>query len=357
MTPEHVPHPEPVLEPRRGSAGFTLVELLISLAVTAVLILGVLATFDFSARMNRVQMNVADMQQSMRIAQTEMVKLGRMAGRGGLLGTFAVQLTNNVGSSKYLVDGQASTEILEGTDVVTLRGVFESPLYQVDYLDPSMLDGPKPDGTGEVTILDHAAGVPQNLDLLEELAKAGETILLTTPDDKYHVVKVTSTSREDDVKGTFDGIHVRFESYPSNGTLGGILASDLKKVYSVGILEEQRFYVRKSGNGDSPKLARARMQPGTNLPYEADVKNAILDIADDIMDLQAVRGTGAAGSPELRLSTLARTNRRDPGKYLAPLLPALIEDHAYPTAHPFNSDSQRRFRWRLVRTDLDLRNL
>src|SRR6185436_4237235 len=121
--------PQPSLripKPRRGSAGFTLVELLVSLAVTAVLILGVLATFDFSSRMNRVQMNVADMQQSLRIAQSEMVKVGRMAGRGGLPANFAVQLTNNVASGTKLITTEASTEVLEGTDVLTLRGVFDS---------------------------------------------------------------------------------------------------------------------------------------------------------------------------------------------------------------------------------------
>jgi len=352
--------PQPSLripKPRRGSAGFTLVELLVSLAVTAVLILGVLATFDFSSRMNRVQMNVADMQQSLRIAQSEMVKVGRMAGRGGLPANFAVQLTNNVASGTKLITTEASTEVLEGTDVLTLRGVFDSPLYQIEYLDPSMWVTPDAGGNGEVIVLDHAAGVPQDLDALAAVAKAGETLLLVTPFDTYTVVKVRSTTEEDDVKGTFDGLHVLFESYPSNAALGGLPTAGVPAVAYVGVLEEYRYYVRKSGNGESPKLSRARMQPGSNLAYENKVENATLDIADDIMDLQAVRGTGLAGAPELRLSTLARTNRRDPGKYLAPLLPATIEDHAYPTNHPFNSDSQRRFRWRLVRTDLDLRNI
>ena len=85
---------------RRADAGFTLIELLVSLAVTAVLILGVLATFDFSARMNKVQLNVADMQQSLRIAQNEVVKLSRMTGRGSLPTNIAVQVTNNLAKGR-----------------------------------------------------------------------------------------------------------------------------------------------------------------------------------------------------------------------------------------------------------------
>ena len=99
------------------------------------------------------------------------------------------------------------------------------------------------------------------------------------------------------------------------------------------------------------------MEPGSNLPYEGNLSNATLDLADNILDLQAVLGFGVVGAPELRVTTLARTDRRDPGKYLAPLLPAQIEDHAYPVSHAFNADDQRRFRWRLMRTDVDLRNL
>ena len=131
------------IHPTRREAGFTLVELLVSLAVTAVLILGVLATFDFSARMNRVQLNVADMQQSLRIAQNEIVKLARMAGRGTLPANIAIQVTNNVPANTKLVNSQATTAVLEGTDVLTLRGVFNSSLYQIDYLNPAVLGRPR----------------------------------------------------------------------------------------------------------------------------------------------------------------------------------------------------------------------
>lgn len=341
-------------------AGFTLIELLVSLAVTAVLILGVLATFDLSSRVNRVQMSVADLQQSMRIAQNEVVKLTRMAGRGGgLPASQAVLLTNNVSSGTKLVSTVAESEILEGTDVVRVRGVISGSVYQVEYLDGNVFK--KPDGVGNggsVVVLEKAAGVPQNLADLKEAVKDNETLLLITPFDTYFVATATGTDDKVDFKGTFDGLEIRFDANTVNAGMGGRPAAEQTGVAYIGVLEEYAFYVRKAGDGSSPKLARARLVPGTATAYKSDA-NVTLDIADNIMDLQAVSTfvTPGLGLPDLRITTLARSDRRDPGKYLGPLLPATLEDHAYATAHAYNSDSQRRYRWRVVRSNVDMRNL
>jgi prepilin-type N-terminal cleavage/methylation domain-containing protein len=347
---------------RRNQAGFTLVELLVSLAVTAVLILGVLATFDLSSRVNRVQMSVADLQQSMRIAQNEVVKLSRMAGRGGLPANQALVLTNNVASGTKLVTTETATEILEGTDVVRVRGVISGSLYQVEYLDGNVFTAPNAGGNGgSVVVIDHAAGVPQDIDALKNAAKAGETLLLVTPFDTYFVVEADTATKIDDVKGTYDGLKITFKQNTVNAGMGGRPVAEQTAVAYLGVLEEYAFYVRKAGDGSSPKLARARLIPGLGTAYGDDTaakaNNVTMDIADNIMDLQAVTGFVTAGLPDLRLTTLARSDRRDPGKYLGPLLPATIEDHAYSTAHAYNSDSQRRYRWRVVRSNVDMRNL
>lgn len=340
----------------KREAGFTLVELLVSLAVTAVLILGVLATFDFTARMNRVQLNVADMQQSLRIAQNEIVKLARMTGRGTLPANIAVRVTNNVPASTKLITGQATTGVLEGTDVLTLRGVFNSSLYQVEYLNPAVWDDPDADGLGAVVVLPTAAGVPQDLEALRDVATAGETLILVTPFDVVSVAEVESTGDKDMGDGVI-GLEVRFKRDTAEGVLGP-LAAGLPAVAHVGVLEEHVFYVRSTGAaGVAPSLARARLDPGTGLAYEGDVANATLDIADNIADLQVALGAGVAGQPELRVNTLARTDRADPGNYLAAVLPATIEDHAYSSGHAFNSTAGRRYRWRLMRTNVNLRNL
>lgn len=334
----------------RGEAGFTLVELLVSLAVTAVLILGVLATFDFSARMNRVQMHVADMQQSLRIAQNEVVRFSRMTGRGMLPANLAVQVTNNVSAGATLVPTKPSTEIQQGTDVLRLRGVISSTVYQIDSVNPTAVYGwSDADGKGWVIVFPTAHDVPQDLVALEDKAVDGETLVLRDPNGRIAVAEIESAAK--------DGANLRieFKKHPSEAALG-ILDSGIKKLTSVGILEEYAFYVRARG-GEAPTLARARMEPGSNQPYQGDLDNAVLDLADNILDLQVAYGLGIVNEPELRVTTLARTDRADPGQYVAPALPAAIEDHAYPSSHPFNSGTARRYRWRLLRTDVNLRNL
>lgn len=338
----------------RRAAGFTLLELLVSLAVTAVLILGVLATFDFSARMNRVQLNVADMQQSLRIAQNEVVKLARMTGRGTLPANIAVQVTNNVAAGARLIPTEASTEVQEGTDILRLRGVFSSSLYQIEYLSPQAWTAPDADGNGSVLVQPFAAGVPQDLDALLAAAQEGESLLLVTPFDIHAAAAIESAAMEG------EALRINFTRHDNEAALAGPLAAGLPAVATIGILEDYAFYVRRGGSGDSPSLTKARLEPGSALPtspYRGDPANATLDLADNILDLQAALGFGVVGAPELRVTTLARTDRRDPGKYLAPLLPDPVEDHSYPVSHAFNSDDQRRFRWRLMRTNVDLRNL
>lgn len=337
----------------RRQAGFTLVELLVSLAVTAVLILGVLATFDFSARMNRVQLNVADMQQSLRIAQNEVVKLARMTGRGSLPVNVAVQVTNNVPMSTRLIATETKTEIAEGTDVLRLRGVFGTSLYQIDWQDPTVWAAPDSSGQGAVLIRPTAAGVPQNLEALRRAAtdKDDETLLMVTPFDIHVVAKVQ------DAAMTGSDLQITFERHDHEAALGGILPAGLPAVAYIGILEEHVFYVRRFGAGNAPSLTRARLIPGSNQPYDDEEDNALLDLADNVYDLQVALGVGVAGQPDLRVTTLVRTDRADAGSYQAPDLPLMIEDHAYPTTHLFNTAAQRKYRWRTMTTAVNLRNL
>src|SRR5262245_45603937 len=84
---------------RAAQAGFTLVELLVTLAVTALLVVGILGVFDFNNKVTHVQTQVAEMQQSIRVSQYEMVRYIRMAGRGGVPDSQAVTIRDNVGEA------------------------------------------------------------------------------------------------------------------------------------------------------------------------------------------------------------------------------------------------------------------
>jgi len=65
-------------------AGFTLIEAVVSLAIMVVVLVGLLALLEFNSRVARSQVNVSEMQQSVRVAQADIVRTVRMAGRGGL---------------------------------------------------------------------------------------------------------------------------------------------------------------------------------------------------------------------------------------------------------------------------------
>lgn len=414
----------------RRQAGFTLAELLVSLLVTTLLLVGVLTALDLNSRVAKVEGNVSDMQQSLRIAQNDMVRMIRMAGRGGLLiadplsspvpGGIALGVRDNVPANQYMLDGEDDTLILEGTDVLTLRGVFSTPLYQVNPADPAVLTlSPTNNPTsGTITIQTPIRGIQQDLEPLKDRIKENvpDALLLVSPldDSIYAVVQINPGG------STFDANSVTLAFDITGGTLaaqyqalspGGTFPSALRNVIHAGLLEEYRFYVREehaiAGDESSeltPKLARARFFPGSTQPYKDDVSNVRVDVADNILDLQVALGfdsgnggrmgdddnsigdddkileavngaaddwlfNGESDSPDdptwqtnpspplhyVRLSTLARTDRRDHDYQAAEI--GSIENRAYGSGDKQNERTERMFRRRLLQTVIDLRNL
>src|SRR5262245_35003395 len=124
-----------VKDPSRREAGFTLVEMVIALFALVIVLLAMLSLFDFSNKIARAQINVAEMQQSIRIAQDEMIRTTRMSGRGGLnrgdfpgdaasaargKGPIAVAVRNNVqpGANQNIAIGDGtSPKVMPDTDV------------------------------------------------------------------------------------------------------------------------------------------------------------------------------------------------------------------------------------------------
>ena len=406
--------------------GFTLVEMSVSLFVTVTVLLGVLALFDFSNKLSRVQTNVADMQQSLRVAQADVMRFVRMAGRGGLplgnsaLGVWtgwAVDVNNNVPDDTHIGVDASTPEVLPGSDVLTVRGIFTSPLYQANPADPTSFTlTPAADG-GTIKIASTTpTGIPQDLAPLRDAIekKRHEALLLVSPkgDDVWAVVELSpedsdvtsATQLTVGFKVTGGSYTALYSQFSTKGP--GVFNTDVTTVAFVGILEEYRFYARREfsiPNDDTsdltPKLARARVYPGTQVPWGKDVPggedaaeaNWRLDIADNVFDLQvalayntslkadeingALKETAdgegddwlyngeaepkpndyaAASLAYIRLSSLARTDRRDKN-YEAPEL-VRTEDHVYGTSS-FNSTNERMYRRRILRTMIDMRNL
>lgn len=129
-------------------AGFTLVEMIVVVFLLAIAMLGILAVFDASARLNKSEQEVADAQGAVRYGIYQMTRTIRMAGAGGLFVTQAVLnrpdpalpgitvaagggYDNVTGATVTNLSGQVLT-VRPGTDMIEVRGVIFSPLLGFD---------------------------------------------------------------------------------------------------------------------------------------------------------------------------------------------------------------------------------
>jgi len=445
----HAAHAGNSAEPRSrslGERGFSFIEALLATLITAEVILAALALFDFHNKLARVQAQVSDMQQSLRVAQFELVRFTREAGRGGFpamvhwatpnQATGAIAVRNNVGgavSDQIAIGFSGSPKAVDGSDVLTVRGVFSTPVFQLNPLRggavallPAGSTTTNATAGTVVVCATTPTGIPQDLapliGAINAAAKAGqaEPLILVSPLDEtiYAVVELDTANS---VLGANqagcpspqnvafpNGILIAFKV--TGGTnagsfqqLGAVnspqgLPARLTNVAWLGILEEYRYYVRQDfavpgdANSDpAPHLSRARMYPGTELPYFGDAANLQVDVADNVLDLQValgydVNGDGLVsdgtvpGLPnewfhntpgdwppgwwgntlppplrEVRISTLSKTGNPD-FQYQGPTL-ASIEDRVYTAADFANTFHGRAYRHRLLTTVVGLRNL
>lgn len=399
--PWHARHPA-------GERGFTLAEMLVTLVVSSVVLTGIVALFNFNTRVAKAQMSLSEMQQSLRVAQSGMVRTVRMAGRGGLpvfrpgnaggyAGMFlpqgpAIGVANDVADGTQL-GSSATAAVVAGTDVLTVRGVINSPLYQVNPAGGGNIRGAAAARGGSV-VIDRIGptGVPQDLAPLVQSINTGNTesiLLISAGSDQVHaIVELTGGAgdlNQVTLNFTLDGVNG--QEYLALSPDGDFPAA-LRTVGALGILEEYRYYVRDVA--PAPRLSRARFWPGTETAYLGDNANLAVDIADNILDLQIALGVDVNGDLVLtdngdatdewmfnhagddppvpanwvrplyfvRITTLARTSRLDPS-YVSPPLVA-IEDRRYdepatPTSRQDRFD--RSYRRRQLQTVVDLRNL
>jgi type II secretory pathway pseudopilin PulG len=131
-----------------AAAGFTLVEMIVVTLLLLIAMVGLLAVFDASARINKNETDVADAQGSVRWGIYQMTKVIRMAGAGGLYVTQAVLNHNdrelagiapasvsydNVGANVTVTDLNGDVwRVRQGTDMIEIRGVILSPLIGFD---------------------------------------------------------------------------------------------------------------------------------------------------------------------------------------------------------------------------------
>ncbi len=344
----HRPRHAAGLRRRGAEAGFSLVELLVTLFVMAVVVVGILTFFDMSNRLARTQVNVSEMQSAQRIVHQEIGDMLMEAGIGGLAegigrnvavtegtgSTFvfptglAVSVANNVASGTDIGDVVESLEVLDGTDILTLRGVFSTPVY---YIEPQLELLPAP-GNGQLTValdFDVDAGVTQDLDplrsalqeALDDTPPRPEAIIVYDryKPDAFAVFEfITAGTNLGSPGDTTMTIGLSIDSGTTYATdeyrlmtLGTVLLQGAggetwppvadgtqdvqlpREVGAIGLLEEFRFFIREEREVPSqansrltPVLTRARYYPGTDdLHPDRDIA-----LAGNFIELQVALG-------------------------------------------------------------------
>ena len=398
---------------RDSQAGFSLMELLVSLIVLAEILVGALLLFDVNKKLAQVQIQVTDMQQALRVSQHDLVRTTRMGGRGPIpLGSLpngiAVGVVDNIAAGATLAVGNPegnSPIVVGGTDVLRIRGVITTPMYSVDTQGGTYTI----DTNAASVTVDNVSkdGIPQDLKALKDAIDNNlhEAILVMSPlgGTVYAVGELLPTASSYSEAGgvaTQVVLSIDFGLPASSGSLAdqylalttdGVVPVKLTTVGSVGILEEYKYYIRQDYaiDGDSsseltPKFARARLFPGTETGHGQDgaarKKSLEGDLADNVLDFQVALGIDTnnddviagtewvysdpspTGGPNflgdlyyLRLNILVRTDRRD-FEYEADDL-AAIENHDYDTASFENTREEKMYRRRVIQTIVQLRNL
>lgn len=331
--------------PRKtGAPGFTLLEMLIALVLLSVVMIAILTFLDASNRLTRTQVALAEMQSSQRIGQQEVVGMVAMAGIGGLPegltptvaatvpgvgGVFpaglALSVRNNVPANSHVGDDD-SPWVVDGTDVLTLRGVFSTEVLFIEPTQKLELDG---NGDVAVTVNQNVdLGVTQSLEELRaELAQGRPEAfilydrynpgayavlqfdpansVLGSPGDPSMTIGLTlasSAGYADEYGALTLGTTLLAGSGGATWDLtgSGITIQLPKNVGAIGLLEEHRFYVREeheiAGDATSrlkPVLAQARFYPHTDDVYPDGTWShveASIDLAENIIDLQVALG-------------------------------------------------------------------
>jgi type II secretory pathway pseudopilin PulG len=376
----------------RSTAGFSLVELLVTMVVFLGILLGVFALFEQGNRISRAQIQVADLQQAMRVAHNDVVRFARMAGRGGLPRQTALDVRNNA-LPDDVIAGEGTPPVLDATDVLVVRGVLATPLYQAGPTSGALVVNLGAPTTGAVTVSNPGpTAIPQDLAPLRDAIQEGrpEAILIVSGQGEGTFAVVQLDPSRSSVAGFPISVTVGFRTTAAYDALstGGTFQPTLSTVSHVGILEEHRFYIEEryeTPGGDlAPILRRDRYYPNTQVLHPATGG----PLADNVMDLQIAFGLDVDGDEQvtenppasadtdewqgnhaadaalagalyyLRITTLGRTDRRDKGHVSAPA--AALEDHNYgEAATPAGAveAAERMYRRRVLVGTVDLRNL
>ena len=323
---------------RRRAAGFTLVEMIIVTFLLLVAMLGLLAVFDASARINKSETDVADAQGSVRYGIYQMTRVVRMAGSGGLFVTQAVlnkadnglpgiapatTVYDNVGGVSITPLTGAAIPVRNGTDMLEIRGVIQSPLVGFDLQggcggctgslgvttspiigDPLIGQHVNNDATNRpqfAAIDAYTAGAAanpmfvivaaSNVDLHPGCSDPLPGGSQRYPQPLYNV-GLLSTPTQLVSLNTFPGVNFgngRAEEFnPELPSTGGSVPQAITNVRRAGVLDDFIFFI-----GTDPVNDPGRLHPFLAQGIRRGDKFDVTTIAEDVEDMQVAYGIDA----------------------------------------------------------------
>ena len=189
-----------------GQSGFSLMELVVTMMILTIVTMASLTLVDTGQKVTHSQTGIAELQNNQRVAQQELVGMLAMAGVGGLpegidpslggsdtTGVFpnglALAVTNNVEPGTTIGGDPSTPGVIEGSDVLTLRGAFQTPPLFIEPQQPLVLDE---DGRVEIVVSSAVdAGVNQDLEGLRRELEAATAVDARWPEafilrDRYN---------------------------------------------------------------------------------------------------------------------------------------------------------------------------
>ena len=348
---------------RCSDRGFTLIEMLVVVALLAIIMIGLLNLLDTSSKISVVETSLADTQENVRFAAYHIMRTARMMGSsampfaaniGGADRWLAGQLTSNVSGGSATTPFN-SVPAAEGSDVLTLRGMFEIAPFFCERSDV---------GSGVITIRESDGGnvINENFNLVDVNGLEGRGLFFMGRMDQgeYAVGQITDSSA---ITGTAPNriLAINFGTGTaqwSNLNPAGISVTPVPfDVYRVGVLETYTYYVdpdgltlmreRANSNGSGAQSEPVAVNIGSlQVALGVDTNND--NQVDAWMPAPTVAQIAGNRVIGMRITVLGRTAREVPD-WIEPAATFAVED--------MDPDDVDRFaKWRRIEVAAALRN-
>jgi prepilin-type N-terminal cleavage/methylation domain-containing protein len=351
-----------------NSRGFTLIEMLVVIALLAIIMIGLLNLLDTSSKISVVETELADTQENVRFAAYHVMRTARMMGSsampfaansGGSDNWFAGELISNAVGSATTPFG--SVDVARGSDVLTMRGFFEVAPFFVDRTGA---------GTTTMTIEESSGGtvINTNFDNVDHTTLEGRGIFFMGRMDQneYAVGQIAAGSTKDpDADAPDRQLVINFG--PGSAQWSGLNPATVDvtsgppfDVYRVGIMESYTYYVAPDF---TLQRLRADASGATSEPVAVNIGSLQIEICVDANGdnqcdswLSAPTATQVAAGRVIgmRITVFGRTGREVPD-WVEPM--STFQTAAGAAIADINVNDLDRFaKWRRIEVAAALRN-